>query len=41
MTQLTVTGPYINVTMFEDADVEIPAEGASWDDWAVALREVK
>lgn len=41
MTQLTVTGPYINVTMFEDAGVEIPAEGATWDEWAVALREVK
>ena len=41
MTQLTVTGPYINVTMFEDAGVDIPEEGASWDDWADALREVK
>ena len=41
MTQLTVTGPYINVTMFEDAGVDIPEEGASWDDWAEALREVK
>jgi len=41
MTQLTVTGPYINVTMFDDAGVEIPADGATWDDWAVALRAVK
>lgn len=41
MTQLTVTGPYINVTMFEDAGVDIPAEGATWDDWADALRQVK
>ena len=38
MTQLTVTGPYINVTMFDDAAVEIPGEGATWDDWADALR---
>lgn len=41
MTQLTVTGPYINVTMFDDAAVEIPGEGATWDDWADALRQVK
>jgi len=41
MTQLTVTGPYINVTMFDDAGVDIPADGATWDDWADALREVR
>ena len=41
MTQLTVTGPYINVTMFDDAGVDIPGEGATWDDWATALTEVK
>ena len=40
-TQLTVTGPYVNVTMFEDAGVDMPEEGASWDDWAEALRQVK
>ncbi len=40
-TQLTVTGPYVNVTMFEDAGVDMPEEGASWDDWADALRKVK
>ena len=33
MTQLTVTGPYVNVTMFDDAGVDMPGEGASWDDW--------
>lgn len=41
MTQLTVTGPYINVTMFDDAGVDIPGEGSTWDDWAEALRGVK
>jgi len=41
MTQLTVTGPYVNVTMFEDAGVDMPGEGATWDDWAAALTEVK
>ena len=41
MTQLTVTGPYVNVSMFDDAGVDMPGEGASWDDWAAALTEVK
>lgn len=41
MTQLTVTGPYINVTMFDDAGVDIPEDGATWDDWADALRQVR
>ena len=39
--ELTVTGPYINVTMFDDAGVDIPANGATWDDWAEALGQVK
>jgi len=41
MTQLTVTGPYVNVTMFEDAGVELLGDGATWDEWADALRKVK
>jgi len=41
MTQLTVTGPYVNVSMFEDAGVDMPGEGATWEDWAAALTEVK
>ena len=36
MTQLTVTGPYINKTLFEQAKVDIPGEGATWEDWAAA-----
>ena len=39
--ELTVTGPYVNVTMFDDAGVELPGDGATWDDWAAALTEVK
>lgn len=39
--EMTVTGPYINVTMFDDAGVAIPGEGATWDNWADALRQVK
>lgn len=41
MTQLTVTGPYVNVSMFEDAGVEMPGDGATWLEWADALTEVK
>ena len=41
MTQLTVTGPFVNVSLFDDAGVDLPGEGATWDDWAAALMEVK
>jgi len=40
MTQLSVTGPYVNKTLFEQAGVEMPGEGATWDDWATAVNEV-
>lgn len=40
-TQLTVTGPFVNVTAFEDAGVDLPGAGASWDDWAAAAKEVQ
>lgn len=40
-TELTVTGPYINVTMFDDAGVDIPGDGATWDEWMTALGEVQ
>jgi alpha-1,4-digalacturonate transport system substrate-binding protein len=38
--EMTVTGPYINKTMFEEAGVEVPAPGATWDDWAAAAQTV-
>ncbi len=38
--EMTVTGPYVNVTMFEEAGVDLPGEGATWDDWADATRQV-
>lgn len=41
MTQLTVTGPYVNITYFEDAGVDLPGDGATWDEWAAALMAVK
>ncbi|MEM7128488.1 MAG: ABC transporter substrate-binding protein [Chloroflexota bacterium] len=40
MTQLTVTGPYINKTLFEQAGVDVPGEGATWEDWAAAASAV-
>lgn len=41
MTQLTVTGPFVNKTMFDQAGVKLPAPGATWDDWAKAVAEVQ
>ncbi|MCY3877934.1 MAG: extracellular solute-binding protein [Rhodobacteraceae bacterium] len=40
-TQLTVTGPFVNVSAFEDAGVEMPGDGATWDEWAAAAKEVQ
>ena len=39
--QLTVTGPYINVSLFEEAGVAIPGNGATWEDWAAATHRVQ
>ncbi|MEJ8472976.1 ABC transporter substrate-binding protein [Roseibium algae] len=38
--QLTITGAYINTTLFEQAGVAIPGPDATWDDWAEATRAV-
>lgn len=40
MTQLTVTGPYVNRTLFEQAGMDMPGDGATWTDWAAAVNEV-
>ncbi|MEZ4636828.1 MAG: extracellular solute-binding protein [Caldilineaceae bacterium] len=43
MTQLTVTGPYINRTLFEQAGVAVPSDSSdevTWEEWAAATREV-
>ena len=37
---LTVTGPYVNLTLFDEAGVEVPGEGSTWDDWAEATGQV-
>ena len=39
-TEMTVTGPYVNLTMFEEAGVDVPAPGATWEDWAEATQAV-
>ncbi|TCL00788.1 carbohydrate ABC transporter substrate-binding protein (CUT1 family) [Shimia isoporae] len=39
-TQMTVTGAYINRTLFDQAYVAVPAEDADWDAWAAAARQV-
>ncbi len=40
MTQLTVTGPFVNATLFEQAGLEMPGADATWQDWAEATRQV-
>ncbi|MDZ4768647.1 MAG: ABC transporter substrate-binding protein [Chloroflexota bacterium] len=41
--QFTVTGPFINRTLFEQAGVEVPSDSSdavSWAEWTAAAREV-
>ena len=38
--QLTITGAFVNATLFEQAGVDIPGEDATWEDWAAAARTV-
>ena len=40
MSQLTMTGPFVNKTLFEQAKVAIPGPKATWDEWANASRKV-
>ena len=40
MTQLTLTGGFANVTLFEQANVPLPGDGATWDDWVEASAKV-
>ncbi|MCY3718141.1 MAG: ABC transporter substrate-binding protein [Anaerolineaceae bacterium] len=42
-TQLTVTGPFINRTLFEQAGVAVPSDSSdqvTWEEWAAAANEV-
>ena len=36
----TVTGPYVNKTLFDQAGVDMPGAGASWADWTEATKAV-
>lgn len=40
MSQLTMTGPYVNKTLFEQAKVAIPGPKATWDEWVAATNKV-
>jgi len=40
MTQLTVTGPFVNKTLFDQAKMPLPGPRATWDEWAAATRQV-
>jgi alpha-1,4-digalacturonate transport system substrate-binding protein len=40
MSQLTMTGPYVNKTLFEQAKVALPGPKATWDEWVEATRKV-
>jgi alpha-1,4-digalacturonate transport system substrate-binding protein len=39
-TQLTVSAPFVNKTLFDQANVAIRGPKATWDDWAKATRAV-
>jgi alpha-1,4-digalacturonate transport system substrate-binding protein len=38
--QFTVTGPFINATLFEQAGVDVPGAEATWQEWVDAAVEV-
>lgn len=40
MSQLTMTGPFVNKTLFEQAKVALPGPKATWDEWVEASRKV-
>ena len=40
MSQLTVTGAYVNKTLFDQAKVPMPGDKATWDDWMAAADKV-
>ena len=36
----TVTGPYVNKTLFDQAEIEIPGEGTTWAEWTDLTKQV-
>lgn len=39
--QLTATGGFVNVTLFEQAGIEVPPPGSTWAEWAEAAVAVR
>lgn len=37
---LTITGPYVNKTLFDQAGIEIPGEGTTWQEWTDLTKQV-
>jgi alpha-1,4-digalacturonate transport system substrate-binding protein len=37
---LTVTGPFVNKTLFDQAGVEVPGEGTTWEEWTEITKQV-
>ncbi len=37
---LTVTGPYVNKTLFDQAGIELPGEGTTWEEWTELTKKV-
>ena len=40
MTQLTVTGPFVNKTLFDQAGIALPTGATTWPEWATLTRQV-
>lgn len=40
LSQLTMSGPFVNKTLFEQAKIAMPGPKATWDEWADAARRV-
>lgn len=40
MTQLTVTGPFVNKTLFDQAGIALPEGDTTWEQWADVTRKV-
>jgi len=38
--QLTITGPFVNKTLFDQAGVEVPTGETTWDEWAEISTQV-
>ena len=37
---LTITGPYVNKTLFDQAGIEVPGEGTTWPEWTDITKQV-